>query len=463
MKNGIITMTNHSPEDVEILVHITAPSKVADDALYRQLAQAYLDFTPQTRTQLVLQDTPQPEGEKGTQEEIIVATGFASSTPQHAFDINSQDISFQSALDNRTSPRLLHAATKQVVIPSSQESAVTSQTSWLAPPSQISDSYPMPETGLLNISPSRVLRQYIGRSTIPDSFGSTPSSPSPTRKRGHPPSSSSDQVDVPSSQSAPGMRITEPRAQSRIGKQPVIPFTPQPTSAVSRSPGKPKGHCQPQKTTSLDILPDVTHISSSLGSVTSESRSPRAESEPPPAKRLRATRIQHADLLRSVSDTGPVSTSSSAVLEEIHNSLEIRPPSPPVGLDIMNPEDMISDKFAKLAKDLTGRYRPELKRQVESFERGYWLLDCKTWDMESRMRMWVFLNNYLHRQLAGWGTWCRRDANYEWIRLYCWGHVVEHTYLLLYLSSERYLKRTSAAWYDAGGELVIQVPPHEKY
>lgn len=458
-------MANHSPKDTEILVHITAPSRATDDVLYRRLAQAYLDFQPQTRTEIVLAEPPQEEGEKQTQEEIIVATGFEASTPQQAFDINSQDISFQSVLDNRASPQLGYGVTDQAVVPPSQSSVVASQTSWCAPPSQISDSYPMPEPGLLSMSPSRVLRQYIGQVSGSTLLRSSPLSPSPIRKRDLPPLSSLESVDLPFSlPSSDQQEVSTSKVPLYIQKRPTIPVTPSITAGIAKSPSKtrqlrPLQQGQGAKTGNIPL--DISHISNSIESGIYAAGSPRSESEPPPPKRLKATQAQHADLVRSISDTGPVPPCSNPLVDEIHSLLEIRPPSPPAGMSILTPEDMISEKFAKLAKDLHGRYRPESKRTVEPFERGYWLLDCKTWDRESRMRMWVFLNNYLHRQLAGWGTWCRRDENFEWMRLYCWGHVVEHTYLLLYVSSERYLKRTSTAWYDAGGELVIEVPPHD--
>jgi len=42
----------------------------------------------------------------------------------------------------------------------------------------------------------------------------------------------------------------------------------------------------------------------------------------------------------------------------------------------------------------------------------------------------------------------------EW-RVYCWGNIVGHVYLLLYLASERRIKGLRASWNDAGGETII--------
>lgn len=64
--------------------------------------------------------------------------------------------------------------------------------------------------------------------------------------------------------------------------------------------------------------------------------------------------------------------------------------------------------------------------------------------------------------MASWGVWCRRSPAHDSLRLYCWGHLVKHTYLLIYLASERALKYTGAAWKDAEGEVVLQILPAEK-
>lgn len=92
---------------------------------------------------------------------------------------------------------------------------------------------------------------------------------------------------------------------------------------------------------------------------------------------------------------------------------------------------------------------------------------------------------------AGWGVWCLRmvsepededggggcgsgkggggdgdgdggengsEVNGLGLRIYCWGEVVGHIYLLLYLVSERKIKGTDAKWVDGGGEVVVVMP-----
>ncbi|CAM1507180.1 Fc.00g068210.m01.CDS01 [Cosmosporella sp. VM-42] len=459
-------MANPSPQETEILVHITAPSRATDDVAYRQLAQAYLDFQPAERTRIQLAE-PQiyqhNDGKKkqASEQAPVSSNQFPTSSPVQPFEINSQDISFRSALDNRSSPRLRYTAAKNAATRSSQESGVRSQVSWCPPSSEISDSYPVPEAGLLQVSPSRVLRHYIGR---PSTEQRDRSSSSPSRKRKLPTPSDSTRVDVPSSLLVSSNEHASFKGPS-YARTLVIAGTP-PTSNCTKQATITKeaeGTDEPSTSKEVgDIPPDITHISSSGTSNQSAAISSRAESEPPLSKRPKVSQLQHADLIRSSSDTGPALTPSNPALDKINSSLEIRPPSPPVGVNEIDPDDMVPVKFAKLANDLSSRYRPLAKRAIDPFERGYWLLDCSTWSPDSRFGSWVFLNNYLRSELAGWGTWCRRDQTRDWIRLYCWGHVAKHTYLLLYLASERHLKMTGAGWYDADGELVLEVPPHEK-
>ncbi|EEU47715.1 uncharacterized protein NECHADRAFT_74568 [Fusarium vanettenii 77-13-4] len=155
--------SSSSAEDTEILVHITAPSRAADDVVYRQLARAYLAFQPQTRTALPSTESWVNAQARVTQQEQLQAPvvpspsqDMATASFGQSFEIGSQDLSFEGALDNRSSPCMRYTVPAEKGVPmSSQETGGGSVKSWYAPPSQISDSYPMPDAGLLSVSPSR--------------------------------------------------------------------------------------------------------------------------------------------------------------------------------------------------------------------------------------------------------------------------------------------------------------------
>jgi hypothetical protein len=404
------------PQDVEILVHVTAPSRVADDETYRRLARAYLAFQPESRVHIA---------------SAAVAVESCSQeykTPNaEALCAESQELSFQSALDNRSSPRPRPRADGAI--------KTASQSSWCAPPSQISDSYPLPGAAIINVTPTRVLQRYLQR---------TPSSSPPSSKDDIIPHASFDAIQIPSSIPIPSSNeLPRPKLAKPVN---VIPLTPLPDRLQKRA-------LQQED----DAVVDVTHVSNSFVS------SPRAESEPPPkiTKCITGT-AKDVYLARSTSDTGPPRSSDPSAIEFISRSLQIKPPSPPVSVDDLDPTSLVSPKLDKLSRDLSSRYQPAATRQISPFERGYWLVDCTRWPEATRLDTWVFLTNYLRSGLAGWGVWCTRDELHDWMRFYCWGHVAKHIYLLMYLASGRQIKAKGARWFDAEGEAILDMPGLEK-
>ncbi|TWU78017.1 hypothetical protein ED733_006440 [Metarhizium rileyi] len=428
------------PHDVEILVHVTAPSKVSDDQTYRHLARAYLAFQPESRVELspaapfsrpesthtpqrnlrhdVQPNNPPPDS---SQEDYAVPIA-------EAFCPESQDLSFQSAIDNRASPRL--PLYTRASLQREPLAATLSQTSWHSPPSQINDSYPLPDGGIINVTPTRVLQRYLQKTPSP----SPSSSPSSCKDSIQPasPTTGLEIIGIPSSIPIPSGN--EPRVHP---KSDIIPVTPFPQAGLRNCPLR------------VDESLDITHVSNSCAS------SPRAESEPPPTKTITAiTPKPEAHLARSTSDTGPI---RSSAIELVTHTLEIRPPSPETSVNNLSPTSLVSPQLEKLSRDVSTRYRPIETRQVDHFERGYWLVDCTPWPQKTRFDTWVFLTNYLRSGLAGWGVWCKRDQGHRWMRFYCWGHVAKHIYLLMYLASEREIKTTGATWFDAQGQAVLEV------
>lgn len=441
--------------DCEILVHVDAPALAANDVGYRQLAQAYLDFQPDTTTHLPEPTSYHAEArgqqacDKPNYAPLFDQARLLGSQDSEQPVMDSQDLSFEGVLDNRNSPRLRGEGKtgkdRVLVIPSSLPDIPSSQRSWCPPPSEIADSYPMPAV-VMYTSPSRILRQWttpnstisstpnVTKDVLPSQLVEHASSQRGRRQDGQPLSSPEDQV---------------------TNAQKVIPATPSsPTSARKRT--------RPFEEIDSDD-PDITHITASdLCQPTRSAPSPRAESEPVLPKRSKTThdrsslRNEIKPLSRSASDTTPRHR------ETVSNSLEIWSKAPPVGVNDVIPSDFISEKLGKLSKQLSSRYRPEASREIRPFERGYWLLDSTTWSNGTHISFWEFLETYLEGGLAGWGVWCRRDEDRRWVRFYCWGHIVKHIYLLLYLASGRQLKVTGAEWMDAGGELVVRVRPTAK-
>ncbi|KAL7824232.1 hypothetical protein V8C26DRAFT_385354 [Trichoderma gracile] len=470
------------PPEVEILVHVTAPSRTADDVAYRQLAQSYLSFQPQHRLPVIADATQQPRpsdtqpaGQPGDpptpeeqqqQQQQSTAASSARELPapsRQPWLPESQDLSFRSVCDNRFSPPLQD---KRNLIdeaqPSQEEDGESLSTqlasSWHAPPSQISDSYPLPAAELRHASPTRLLEHWMKKpGSCPPRNHKAGHAAAPNHAHG------GDDIHIPSSIPIPPDLVDD--GSHSLGHEkaakiiPVTPGVPNEASTRKRDAFFPT------------VIDETIYISSGArdDEAVSEAASPRAESAPPLSKRQKGLVEEAAatNLQRSSSDAAPAlatraTSTHPTVSRDSLDALEIRPPSPPAGIVDLEPADLIPDKLAKLAQDLSSRYRPVSKRELEPLERGYWLVDCGSWSDDVFREGWLFLGNYLRSGLAGWGVWCRRDESRSWIRLYCWAHVVKHTYLLLYLASGRQMKGTGAKWIGADGEVALEVLPVEK-
>lgn len=114
-----------------------------------------------------------------------------------------------------------------------------------------------------------------------------------------------------------------------------------------------------------------------------------------------------------------------------------------------------------------------------------------TWDRELFSRFWGFLEDLIAKEgRAGWGVWCvlereervvesgadrdlvpdrgcdlhhptphlpNPDAGNFALKVYTWGEIAPHIYLLLYLASERRIRGMGAQWRDASEGVVIQM------
>lgn len=124
--------------------------------------------------------------------------------------------------------------------------------------------------------------------------------------------------------------------------------------------------------------------------------------------------------------------------------------------------------------------------------------------------MWKFLTDFVGQGRAGWGVWCELSVlGPEWepqvagskesvgevggdrvdgdkgrgdglsreeggreeeenengkgkgrvmLKVYCWGEVVPHVYVVLFLATSRMVKGAGACWVDGAGEVVVRMP-----
>lgn len=458
------------PGDVEILVHITGPATAADDRHYRALAGAYLGFDPASRTRLA---TSRSATTSHNQPRRCPSRAGTPRRSNHAGldgpeqnELDSPQLSFSEVWGNNNSPRLNTIPTGQAsdhTSPGARQDA-NQPDSWIPPPSEVADSLPLNHTGILEFSsPSRLIHHFMqgpGSSQFESQH-----LPSPGKViSGTPayPPCSVEVIPATSSDAPTAPAIADPQdddddISNVVQDTPVAPrcIDPPQTSEVGSD---------------VDIIED-TVLEETPAQPTKRPLAraeARASSEPLTNKRQRITpssSFPGTTLTRSASDTdAPVTTSEHPlVLRDNGNGaylslLEIEAPGPTIGTSNMAPDSLITANLSALAQslDMSRRYRPtETLRDVRPYERGYWLLDCREWDQILVQRTWGFLHNYISQGFAGWGSRCVRDEDWAWIRVWCFGHVIGHVYLLLYLASERKLKTQGATWIDGGGEVTV--------
>ncbi|KAH7035294.1 uncharacterized protein B0I36DRAFT_90742 [Microdochium trichocladiopsis] len=475
---------------VEILVHIAAPSRAVDDARYRALASAYVDFEPAKRLAVPASDdnckhTEQPASSisyisRQDPPAPLPSRHTCESSPDlraPLFSIASPEASFGSVIDNAGSPRVA----RPHHVPSSQPSVPPSASqSWQSPSSLVGDSQPEVLSALADLtSPTRLLEYYLQGF---DSF--TTSSLSPLQSAANAPGSRQLPSYVspsPSRRPAPTNITPEPRNTDVVSGSPLhndshdssLSFSE--LKPVTQAPARP-AHIT-ATTVSLDsqhrdrqvVARPLPHASTALSNRTTLSRS---DSEPLilPKSGANTTLASPQALSRAISDLGPRSSNTEATTSSLSNvtffashgftyaSLDLYAPEPAVASDTIGPADLVTPQLRDLLADAQPRRKSQPKSQTRTLrptERGYWDVDCSSWPAELKRATWAHLANWVGMGLAGWGTRCTRDVGFTRVRVYCWGETAPYLYYLLWLTSYRKILSVECAWIDADGEAVL--------
>ncbi|KAL4885255.1 hypothetical protein BJY04DRAFT_180492, partial [Aspergillus karnatakaensis] len=183
--------------------------------------------------------------------------------------------------------------------------------------------------------------------------------------------------------------------------------------------------------------------------------------------------------------------------------LEIKPPPPPISTSPYTTH--ITPTLETLTKRLKSprTYNPSSQtRALDNLERGYWFLrislvseteseSAASWTTPFFSKFWTFLSDFIAKEArAGWGVWCILEEEKETgdsnantnadvnapsqhtagdpppepaqtnltLKIYTWGEIASHIYLLLFLASDRRVRKMGAQWRDATDEVVIQMP-----
>ncbi|KAJ4416348.1 hypothetical protein N0V82_006785 [Gnomoniopsis sp. IMI 355080] len=509
--------------EAEILVHITAPSTSNDDALYRTFATAYLNFEPYRTVELPedirsIHPAPPPEvllspqasfqsvwdnvrprtarshsqqnAQTPSQHGKASQTSWVQPPSEVADSMPDNDI----RIEGFTTPTRLMSYFLQTAGTPSDGPSASQEAGWRDATTVYTGDDGL--TTLLAKSTGSILQQNDNVSTaqvaeqqsalqaskvegIPDVTKSLARGTNDTVQHGHPSTAPVMEMAASSFRQNDGVRYETPEKdkttseskmdETHISQTPSSPLqprgTPPPPKRLSEEPrDRSGGHAweyQQLQNEAPGIIIPATQLPG------------RADTEPPPSKRLKAVG-------RSISDILPRGPKESvAPLQTLPKDLtilrtqttdwthetQLTSVEPPPANHKLGPRVPVKLELLMRNFGIEGRYKPKFQaRKLREYERGYWLLDLDAWDHQGKVETWGFLGNYICKDgFAGWGTRACRDEDWRWIRLYGWEHIAGELYILLYVASYRRLKAMELTWYDgAGKELIIVGARSEK-
>lgn len=163
---------------------------------------------------------------------------------------------------------------------------------------------------------------------------------------------------------------------------------------------------------------------------------------------------------------------SPEVLATLHSlPTTINPPPPPTALSTFSTHITPSLRILTTNPDISDRYKPHsVLRLLLPTERGRWQFSAQSWGLEVQIAFWQFLQRIIGSGNAGWGVWCHRPNMNESggteggvskglgvVQLFCWGEVVQHVYLMLFVASKSQIRKVRAQWIDSEEEVVVQM------
>jgi hypothetical protein len=197
------------------------------------------------------------------------------------------------------------------------------------------------------------------------------------------------------------------------------------------------------------------------------------ETEPaPPKRQVRQSQPRLSNSETAVKDFATVHNDDERVKDTPVGTID--PPIPPKDPDLPTtiraptPQPFLqpfkthiteSLKYLSENTSLTQSYKPVfVSRDLEQSERGCWTFDITPWPAQLRSEFFQFLAKMIEPGRVGWGVWCVREpASSLTVRVFGWGEVVRHVYLMLYVASKSKVRKLGLRWVDAEGEVVVQM------
>lgn len=467
----------------EILVHVSAPSRASDDARYRREALEYVHFEAGARHAVLVQENQQPARSEPAPLNVQGGSGSFS---------DEEWLPTSSVLSTQSSSRNSRAEHKRNV-PGRVLGQNTGPWKTPEPPRAGFSHLPisatpaiMPWSRLSTRSPYILVEQTPG-SPRPRSAPTDPSfvQETPRSRRAQSDSWETPPSVIPDSQPSPPYL-----------KRPLPSSSPSPTHRCnSRSPKRRR-----RRSSSASVR--TSPISSSSPTPASPSSQPQRSctSVRPTAETHRSPIPESASLpfATVLAIYGPSSQPSTETFEtHITPYLQVLVENLPL-ITYFTPQQL----------------HPPV-RALRVHERGHWAFPILSFPTDEWHKFWTYLETFIRLGRASFGILCvvegRRTEggvrNYEvgagepgeaelakkglgtesegqsakavadikskkqvpeeaawmqgvenpFLKLYCWGETVPHTWLLLFTATHRRIKGCGAQWIDARGEVIIQM------
>ncbi|KAJ5732296.1 hypothetical protein N7493_003777 [Penicillium malachiteum] len=445
---------------MEILVHVSAPSTIQDDARYRAHVAAILAFQTSQQEQVTYESTDtrdSPRQPAVVRPESVTVDVQDSDSPSPRSDhlptipLSGQSLNFESIATRIGSSRLVPSDRGRLTVPaqgqdqddSLETRSVVSvipdlQPEIICPPSngQVNpcrsngkpdDSHSDPPSKRCRIEsllPAAMFNSGVSAlpTTTPDSF--IPPNPIPAHLQGHKPQSSTNHDHAPNP--SPSL-ISISKLQNPCHILPLLPLEIHPPLPA------------------ISTASFTTHITPTLSMFTTRLKPDQTY------KPLIQTRPLH-DLERGYWFI------RLGIRADMKQS-----PDP----NYQNSEGSTKNP----ANSEINLARPPQDQDLDS-----------NWTLTFFQRFWSFLEDFVGKDgRAGWGVWCvlehasntssptvpvpessasaPLDGSVQMqLKVYAWGEIAMHVYLLLFLASERQVRKMGLQWRDYDEKVVIQMP-----
>lgn len=142
--------------------------------------------------------------------------------------------------------------------------------------------------------------------------------------------------------------------------------------------------------------------------------------------------------------------------------IEVYPPPPKISIERPGKlPSQITKHLAAIKAQNPKRFRSVRKAEKPRVDdRGFWSVSCSTWPIKTQHDFWSALSEHVLSGRLGWGVTLHREGSSQTlgtVKLYCWAELIEHTWLLLWLSSHGEVAKSGSSWMNADSKVVYEV------